>query len=144
MAEKTKVAPGDIRTLARSWDRSLRAMNRSPNTRAAYGQSLEQFIVFATEHGMPLDVANITREHVETWLADLAERRSPATVNKRHIATSLFFKWCVEEGEVTESPMRNMTAPPIPITPVPVADDDTLRKLLKACDGKEFADRRDM
>jgi site-specific recombinase XerD len=37
-----------------------------------------------------------------------------------------------------------MTAPTIPVTPVLVADDDTLRKLLKACEGKEFVDRRDM
>jgi site-specific recombinase XerD len=134
---------GDIRTLAKSWDRSLRAQNRSPNTRAAYNESLRQLCDFLDANGMPTDVANITREHVETWLADLAERRSPATVNKRHIAASLFFKWCAEEGEVSESPMRNMTAPAIPVTPVPVADDDTLRKLLKACEGKDFADRRD-
>jgi len=82
-------------------------------------------------------------EHIETWLADLGTRRAPATVNKRHIAVALFFKWLLVEGEITASPMRNMTAPDIPINPVPVADDDALRKLLKACDGKEFADRRD-
>jgi len=134
---------GDIRSLAASWDRHLRGAQRSPNTRAAYNESLRQLIAFLESNGMPLDVAHITREHIETWLADLGTRRAPATVNKRHIAVALFFKWLLVEGEITASPMRNMTAPDIPINPVPVADDDALRKLLKACDGKEFADRRD-
>ncbi len=40
MALTTDLAPGDLRALARSWDRSLRALGRSPNTRAAYNESL--------------------------------------------------------------------------------------------------------
>src|SRR5689334_18050378 len=90
---ETGVRPGNLRALAASWDRSLRAANRSPNTRAAYNESLKQFIDFAEQNGLPLDVDRIRREHVELWLADLAERRSPATVNKRHVSASLFFKW---------------------------------------------------
>jgi len=39
--------------------------------------------------------------------------------------------------------MANMSAPPIPDVPVPILGEDALRRLLKACDGSEFADRRD-
>ncbi len=138
------LGPGDLRALAHSWDRSLRALGRSPNTRAAYGESLRQFIDFAAAHGMPIDAARVTREHVETWLADLAERRAPATANKRYMALRSFFKYLAEEGEITDSPMRNMAAPPIPEKPVPVIDEHALRKLLKACEGKGFTERRDM
>src|SRR5262249_8879359 len=88
-------------------------------------------------------VARIRREHVEHWLADLAERRSPATVSKRYMSVRVFFGWCVEEGEITVSPMANMKPPPIPEKPVPLVDEDALTKLLGACGGKEFADRRD-
>jgi site-specific recombinase XerD len=138
------LAPGDLRALARSWDRSLRALNRSPNTRAAYGESLRQLTDFLNAAGMPTEVAKIKREHVEMWLADLADRRSPATTNKRYMALRVFFGWCVEEGECASSPMQNMKPPTIPERPVPIVVDDELKKLVKACDGKTFTDRRDM
>jgi hypothetical protein len=34
--------------------------------------------------------------------------------------------------------METISAPPIPDKPVPVVNGETLRKVLKACDGKEF------
>jgi site-specific recombinase XerD len=92
---------------------------------------------------MPTDVSRIRREHVEAWVADLVDRRAPATANKRYAAARVFFGWCVEEGEITASPMVNMKPPHIPETPVPVVDEDALRKLLKACGGKTFTERRD-
>jgi site-specific recombinase XerD len=139
------LAPGDLRALARSWDRSLRALNRSANTRAAYAESLRQLVDFLARAGMPTEAAKVRREHVEAWLADLAESgRSPATCNKRYMAARVFFAWCVEEGECIASPMAKMKPPPIPEKPVPIVDDDALHKLLKACDGKGFTERRDM
>jgi site-specific recombinase XerD len=139
------LAPGDLRVLARSWDRSLRALGRSQNTRDAYGESIRQLTDFLVGHGMPIVAANVKREHVEAWLADLAERgRAPATRNKRYMASRSFFAWCVEEGECPVSPMARMKPPPIPETPVAIVDDDVLRKLVKACEGREFVDRRDM
>lgn len=138
------ITAADIRSLAPDWHRSLKAEMLSANTVRSYAEALRQFIEFAEAHGMPLDAGHIAREHVETWLVDLAERRAPATVAKRHVAVALFFKWLVAEGELSASPMANMKVPSVPITPVPVADDDTLRRLLRACEGKTFADRRDM
>ncbi len=141
----TDLAPGDLRALVRSWDRSLRALNRSPNTRAAYGESMRQLIDFIVAAGMPTEAAKVRREHVEAWLADLAESgRSPATCNKRYMAVRVFFGWCVEEGECPTSPMAKMKPPPIPEQPVPVVTDDALKKLLKACDGKDMVARRDV
>src|SRR5947209_1125206 len=145
MATPVKTFSGaDIRSLGQDWQRSLKAEMLSANSVRSYTEALRQFIAFADANGMPLEVGHITREHVETWLVDLAGRRAPATVAKRHVALALFFKWLVAEGELTASPMVNMKVPSVPMTPVPVVDDETLRKLLKACDGKTFADRRDM
>jgi site-specific recombinase XerD len=137
-------SPGDLRALVPSWDRSLRALNRSPNTRAAYGESLRQLVDFLLDRGMPTDASTITREHIEAWLADLAGRRAPATVNKRYMAARVFFGWALEEGECERSPMANMRPPTIPERRVPVVDDAALHKLVKACDGKDFTARRDM
>lgn len=95
-------------------------------------------------NGMPMAADRIDRQHVESFLADLAEQgKAPATVNKRYMALRVFWSWAVEEGEIPESPMAKMKPPPIPEKPVPVVDDDSLRKLLKACEGTEFTERRD-
>ena len=40
--------------------------------------------------------------------------------------------------------MAKMKPPRVPDVPVPVISDDDLRKLLTACEGKRFEDRRDM
>jgi site-specific recombinase XerD len=138
------LAAGDIRALARSWDRSLRALNRSSNTRDAYLESLAQFGDFLLRSNLPTEVSQLRREHVEAWLADLAERRAPSTVAARYKATRLFFAWCVEECECETSPMANMKPPPIPEIPVPIVDEDALKKLLKVCEGRDFTARRDM
>ncbi len=143
MATATDLAPGDLRTLLRSWDRNLRALNRSPRTRQAYLESLGQLTEFLLAAGMPTEVARIRREHVEAWVAHLVETRAAATASKRYAAARVFFGWCLEEGEITDSPMRNMKPPPIPETPVPIVDEEAIRKLLKVSSGKTFTDRRD-
>jgi site-specific recombinase XerD len=129
--------------LVESWDLSLRALNRSPNTRAAYGESLRQFIAYLSAHNSPAVAAHVARANVEGWLAELAATRAPATVSKRYMALRVFFAWCVDEGEIAVSPMANTKQPPIPDKPVALVDDDVLRKILKACEGSNFADRRD-
>jgi site-specific recombinase XerC len=54
------------------------------------------------------------------------------------------FKWLTEEGEIPAAPMERTKPPAVPEVPVPVVTDDDLRKLLKACDGPTFEDRRDV
>jgi site-specific recombinase XerD len=136
----------DISDLAESWDLSLRALNRSPNTIDAYGISVQQLTAFLRDNDYPTAVDAIEREHehIEKWLALLAETKAPATANKRYMAVRSFFGWCVDESEVAVSPMATMKPPPIPEKPVPVVDDDTLRKVLKACEGSDFPERRDL
>jgi integrase len=55
----------------------------------------------------------------------------------------LFFTWALAEGELEASPMAGMRPPQIPEIPVPILTEDQLRRLLKACDGRDFAARRD-
>jgi integrase len=53
------------------------------------------------------------------------------------------FKWLTEEGEITTNPMARMRPPTVPDVPVPVVSDEDLKRLLKACEGKAFEDKRD-
>jgi site-specific recombinase XerD len=137
-------APGALRTLARSWERSLRAANRAPKTLKNYLDAAEQLLAYLEAMGMPTDASGVRREHVEAYLSDLHDRgRSPSTVATRFRALQQLFKWLDEEGEITRSPMERMKPPLIPETPVPVLSEQQLKRLLDACSGKAFDDRRD-
>ena len=140
-----RLAPrdGQLGQLMRSFDRSLRALNRSPLTRDQYLMSVGQMVDYFAERGMPSDPAKITREHVEMFLADFAEGHKPATVQTRYKCLRLFFSFLLEENEITRHPMENMKPPPVPETPVPVFDNEQLAALLKTTEGKDFVERRD-
>lgn len=134
---------GGMATLIPSWERSLRAANKSPRTLETYGESARQLLDFLAINGMPTDVARIRREHVEAWIEELLGKWKPATANNRFRGVAGFFGWCVEEGEISATPMANMKPPTIAEEPVDVISDEDLRKLLKTCDSKEYEDRRD-
>ena len=147
---KTAAEIGDIASLIPSWERSLRAANKSPRTLETYGESARQLLTFLREQGMPTDVAKIRREHVEAWMESLLEKWKPATANNRFRGASAFFGWAVEEGEISASPMAKMKPPSIPEEPVDVISDDDLRALLKTCDtpkgapdARRLEDKRD-
>lgn len=139
----TTLSVGHLASLLPSFKRSLRAANKSPRTIETYGAAVEQLLAFLTAAGMPTEAASITREHVESFIADLLERTKPATANNRYRALQQFFKWLDEEGEITTNPMGKMRPPKVPETPVDVIKDDDLRRLLKACEGSTYDARRD-
>jgi site-specific recombinase XerD len=140
---QVRPAPGTLRTLRASWERSLRAARRAPKTIKSYLDAAEQLVAYLEAHSMPDTATGVRREHIEAYLVDLGETRSPSTVATRYRALQQFFKWLTEEGETSESPMRNMHPPTIPDTPVAVLSDDDLKRLLATCSGKSFEDRRD-
>ena len=131
------------RVLTKSFRRSLLAQNKSPRTIQTYGEALSQFGTFVAVSGMPDSVSGLRREHVEAFVADLLSRFKPATASNRYRALRSFFAWCIEEGEITRSPMERMQLPVVPEDPPTILTEDDLKRLLKACDGKTFYDRRD-
>src|SRR5262249_6095184 len=109
---------GDLVGLAGSFLRSLRAANRSVRTLDHYLEAVDQVIAFHSQRGMPTDAASVRREHVESFLVDLADQgRKPATLSNRFRALQQFFKYLVDEGEITTSPMVRMSRPRIPEEP---------------------------
>lgn len=137
-------SPTDLSPLIRSWERSLRARNRSVRTIQSYGESARRFESFLVRRKLSCALPDITREVVEEFIADQLTRHKPATVALRYRSLQQFFKWAVEEEELDDSPMRRMTPPRVPDAPVPIISDDDLKRLLKACEGSAFDDRRDM
>ncbi len=143
MARVMDRSVADIDALVPSWRLSLMAENKSPATLMAYTYATTQFSVFLHSKGMPTEVGALAREHVEAFLADLLERRSPATADNRYRGLRCFFTWCEDEGEITHSPMAKMHPPKMPEQPVDVPTVEALRALLSTCAGNTFEDRRD-
>jgi site-specific recombinase XerD len=134
----------DIAELAQSWKRSLKAQNKAPKTVDVYVSGVTRFIGYLHQAGMPTAIDAIAREHVEAFIGDLLEHWTPNTAGNRYRCLQSFFGWCKEEGELTESPMRNMHPPIVPEVPVPVLSTAQLKALIKACEGSTFEDRRDV
>jgi site-specific recombinase XerD len=123
-------------------DGEVARRRKSPATRAIYVAGVERFVAYATETGLPPTVEGIRREHIELWLASLAERK-PATVDTYRRAVARFFAWLVDDDAIDESPAANVKPIPIPETPPPVLRPDDIRRLLDAAKGRDFESRRD-
>jgi len=145
--KRQKLAPdqdmGDLSTLLESWRITLRAQNKAPRTIDAYLEAGRGFDAFLRRMGMPTEASRLRREHVETYLAELGDRATASTVAGHYRRLQQLFRWLVEDGEVADSPMRNMRPPAIPEQPVAVLSDDQLSRLLKAAGGPTFEARRD-
>jgi site-specific recombinase XerD len=135
---------GDVRRLAASFEISLAARNLSPRTIKTYVEALRLFAAFLEAAGMPTRVATITREHVEAFITNELERVSATSCHIRYRGLQQFFRWAVEDGEITVSPMVHTHPPIVPEQPVPVITPEQLGALLKACAGTGFTDRRDV
>jgi site-specific recombinase XerD len=146
MATRTKTVPNAIAELRPEFEVMLRATNRSTATIALYRRAVSFLDDFLAERGMPQAVDAIAREHLEAFFASILERGyAPASAKAYYDGIRQFFRWVEEEGEVAEgrNPMRHVRPPIVPLQPPDVLDAMEIRALLKACEGKEFTDRRD-
>jgi integrase len=152
MAQTSTKAPEFTILAARdSFERHLKAANKSPRTIQSYLEAVELLDRFLAEQGMPRDVIAIRREHVETLLVGMQEQRDaagntryrPSSIANRFRSLRVFFNWLVREDEIPRSPMAKMPAPFVPPADVPHPTDDLVLKLLATCEGTTFDERRD-
>src|SRR6476661_5900245 len=137
--------------LTSSFKRSLRAANLSEKTVTTYSGSVEDLAQYLRNNGLILEPGTITREHVEGFLSHLLNSISPktgrpykpATANNRYRGLQAYFKWLVEMGEITSSPLQHMKPPMVPESSPPVLSDEQVKRLLRSCEGTRFEQRRD-
>ena len=90
----------------------LEAENKSPRTVQSYTETVKQLADFLAGAGMPTQVPNIRREHVEAYIRNLmGVGRSEATVGLRYRSLRVFFNYMVAEDLVPVSPMAKMHSP---------------------------------
>lgn len=145
MLPTNRAALPEFQTLLSSFQRALRAANRRPATLTTYACAVEQFAAFLGRHGLPTRPRDLRREHVEAYLAALLEQGlRPGTAANRFKSLRQFFRWLEEEGEIERSPMARIKPPTVPENPPPILRAAQLEALLKAAEGKRFAERRDL
>ena len=84
----------------------------------------------------------MTKAHVEAFQAWMVETRSASTALNKHKSLQQFFKWLLEEDEITRSPMVRVKQPKTPQKLIPVIRDDDTKRLLESCRGKGFVGLR--
>ncbi len=126
--------------LIRSFERHLRAENKSQNTVYLYvsaATALEQWA------GVPVEA--VTLAQVDAYLLAVMERSSPGNAANKFRSLQQFYRWAVAEGELAVSPMERMRPPHPPERSIPILSDDALRALLGTVEGKrDFESRRDL
>jgi hypothetical protein len=81
---------------------------------------------------------------VRAFLADLRKAgQRPGTLRLRYSALRLFGKWLASEGELDADPLLSMSPPKLDRPMVHAVADADVTALLRACEGKTFADKRD-
>jgi site-specific recombinase XerD len=135
--------PPNLEALVKSWERSLRAERKAPKTIKDYLHSTRCLARHLAAAGMPTDPPGIHRGHVEAFIVAELERTSPSSAASAYRRIQQWFRWLVEEGEITASPMVHMSPPKVDDVPVPVIALEQIRRLFAATAGQGFTARRD-
>lgn len=145
VAKRLRLAEvGSLASLRQSFRLALRAANRAPGTLSNYLIAIEHLARYLDERGLPTTVDAIKRDHVTGFLATLVDRGAkPSTVVARLRGLRAFWRWAVAEGEAASDPTASIAPPRVPVEPVSMPTEDDVRKLVAACDGPTFIDRRD-
>ena len=90
--------------------------NSSPHTISNYGKDLRQFVAFLTPPGLLLPALKaINHGIIREFVAHLHEQGLEKTSIARKLAAlRSFFKYCVREGMLNESPARLVPTPKLP------------------------------
>jgi hypothetical protein len=98
------------------WQVHLRARHISAATIDSYARVGCAFRSFLVTNGMPERAGDLTRDHLETYLAAMYERKprnregtvGPATVAKHYRSLEQRFGWSTDDGE--DAPARRSRA----------------------------------
>ena len=133
----------DWQLLVDSWQLELEASGYSPNTLRTYQTALRSLAAWAAEHHPGLAPTDLHREHVRGWLAAVRRDASTAAARSWLAGVRSFTKFLMTEGEAAADASAGVRTPPPGEPATPVLSVEELRRLVKACQGTAYTDRRD-
>src|SRR5277367_6598750 len=95
----------------------LRAVkNSSPHTISNYGKDLGQFVAYLSPPGLdPPALSAITHNTIREFVGHLHDNGlQKSSIARKLAALRSFFKYCVREGMLKESPARLVPTPKLP------------------------------
>jgi site-specific recombinase XerD len=118
----------------------LRASHRSERTIQAYDDAAKKLSLFLGHK--PL--ADITTTDIEGFMKHRLTVVKPSSVKVQFKSLQAFFRWAHRyDNSISVDPMAPMSPPRAPIRVTHVLTEDEKDNLLRACNGREFADYRD-
>jgi site-specific recombinase XerD len=127
----------------REWTHALKAEHKSDATVRSYIESARMLARFLAVTNVTADILTAPTDDLRRFIAELLATRSPSTAAVRYRSLQQLYAWAVRDGLRDDNPMATMRPPTIPEKPVPVVSVEELRRLLKACEGRDFLELRD-
>lgn len=118
----------EVEILAVSWQLSLRAERKSPQTQRTYGEGVRQCLAWCAEN----DVAPLARSSLSLFTAHLLDTGAAAsTARSRQLGVRRLSAWLTEEGEIPADPFLGIKSPKLDERVVEPLTDDELRACSK-------------
>lgn len=134
----------EVRPLLISWVRSLRAEGKSPRTIENYTLAVRKLASYCAREGLTLDPTKHTPDIVRGFMADVLDGgAAPSSAVLTFRCLQQWYGWLEREEEIETHPMLKLRAPRLDERPVPILSEDELRRLIAACSGPRWFDRRD-
>lgn len=138
---KPQTAHLDLAALLPSWELALRSERKSAQTVKSYGDGVRAFLRWCESTG---NSPALDRTLMKMFVTDLLDAGAePSTVRARQLGVRRFSVWLEEEGEQDTDPLLGLKPPKLDQKVTESLTEDELRRLIKACTGREFRDRRD-
>lgn len=134
-----RLSEADSDTL-RAFERRLRSQKKSRRTVQSY---LEAARLLAGWLDGRATLEEVTAADIEDFMIFLLEAHTASTAAVRFKSLQQLYAWLAAEDWIGANPMAKLRRPKPTEKPVPVLSDAELGALIAACQGKEFADRRD-
>ena len=131
----------DLASLLPSWQLALRAERKSRQTVDAYTTGVRLFLRWCADSGT---TPELTKAAVQAFTAALLDSGAQAaTARSRHMALRRYATWLTDESELDANPLLGVKPPKLDAKVTDALTDDQLKRLIKACQGKDLLDRRD-
>ena len=131
----------DLLKLLDSWEIHLRAERKSPSTLRSYLGAVKRYLEWCDTEGLAPELA---RRSVQTFIVGrLDAGREAGTVRTELRGIRLFSAWLTEEDEIERDDLLTLKSARVDEKVVQRLTEDECRRLIEACAGKAFRDRRD-
>lgn len=131
----------DLRKLLDSWEIHLRAERKSPATLRSYLGAVKRYLEWCEAEGLPPE---LDRRIVQTFIVgrlDAGKEAGTARTELRNLR--LFSAWLAEEEEIDHDDLLALKTARVDEKVVQRLTEEECRRLIEACAGKGFRERRD-